>query len=97
MPIDPKTGDVKGETIEEQTRLTLQNMKATLEAGGVTLADVAKVSVVLTDTSNFAAFNTVHQTFFPPPSPSRICFAASLLGAGRILVEIDTVAHVRTG
>jgi len=59
VPIDPKTGDVKGETIEEQTRLTLQNMKAILEAKEATLADVAKVSVVLTDMSNCAAFNTV--------------------------------------
>ena len=59
VPIDPKTGDVKGETIEEQTRLTLQNTKATLEAGKATLADVIKVSVVLTDMSNYAAFNTV--------------------------------------
>ncbi len=59
MPIDRKTGDVKGETIEEQTRLTLQNIKAILEAGEATLADVLKVSVVLTDMSNCTAFNTV--------------------------------------
>ena len=94
VSIDPKTGEMVGETIEEQTRLTLENTKAIVEAGGATMADVVKVTAVLSDMSNFSAFNEVYQTFFSSPPPSRICYAASLLGRGRLLVEIDAIAYV---
>jgi 2-iminobutanoate/2-iminopropanoate deaminase len=43
-PLDPATGEVVGATIEEQTARTLQNIKAILEAGGATMADVVRVT-----------------------------------------------------
>ena len=90
-PIDPATGKIVGDTIEEQTARTLDNIKAILEAGGATMADVVKVTAHLTDLSNFAAYNKVYATYFPDPKPVRTTVGSQLLG---MLVEIDAIAYV---
>ena len=90
-PLDPATGKIVGETIEEQTARTLENIKAILEAGGATMADVVKVTAHLTDLSNFAAYNKVYATYFPDPKPVRTTVGSQLLG---MLVEIDAIAFV---
>ena len=90
-PLDPATGKIVGGTIEEQTARTLENIKAILEAGGATMADVVKVTAHLTDLSNFAAYNKVYATYFPDPKPVRTTVGSQLLG---MLVEIDAIAYV---
>jgi 2-iminobutanoate/2-iminopropanoate deaminase len=90
-PIDPATGKIAGDTIEEQTARTLDNLKAILEAGRATMADVVKVTAHLTDLSNFAAYNKVYATYFPDPKPVRTTVGSQLLG---MLVEIDAIAYV---
>jgi 2-iminobutanoate/2-iminopropanoate deaminase len=90
-PLDPVTGQVVGETIEEQTTRVLENIKAILEAGGATMADVVKVSAHLSDLSMFERYNKVYATYFPDPKPARITVGSQLLG---ILVEIDAIAYV---
>jgi 2-iminobutanoate/2-iminopropanoate deaminase len=92
-PLDPQTGKVKGDTIEEQTRQTLENIKAILQANGASMKDVVKVTVVLTDLSNFKPMNEVYKTFFSEPFPARITYGASLALTG-MLVEIDAIAYV---
>jgi 2-iminobutanoate/2-iminopropanoate deaminase len=77
-----------GTNIAEQTRATLENVKAIVEAAGATLADVVKVNVYLTDLSNFGAMNEIYASFFPQPYPARTTVQAGLLG---FLVEIDAV------
>ena len=94
LSLDPKTGEITGETIKEQTRITLENVQAIVEAGGATMADVVKVTAVLSDMSNFSAFNEIYQGFFPSPPPSRICYAANLLGGGKLMIEIDAIAYI---
>ena len=90
-PLDPMTGQVVGETIEEQTARVLENIKAILEAGGASMADVVKVSAHLTDLSMFDRYNKVYATYFPNPKPARITVGSQLLG---ILVEIDAIAYI---
>jgi len=90
-PLDPETGQVVGETIEEQTRLTLENVKAVLEAGGATMADVVKSTVHLSDLSLFGRYNQVYAEYFPDPKPVRTTVGSTLLG---IMVEIDVVAYL---
>jgi len=92
-PFDAK-GNMVGSTIAEQTRATLANVKAIVEAAGATMADVVKVNVYLTDLKNFAAMNEVYATFFPEPFPARTTVEAGLLG---FLVEIDAVAELPAG
>jgi 2-iminobutanoate/2-iminopropanoate deaminase len=92
-PLDPQTGKVVGETIEEQTARVLENIKAILEAGGASMADVVKVSAHLTDLSLFERYNRVYASYFPDPKPTRTTVGSQLLG---ILVEIDAIAYVGT-
>ena len=90
-PIDSETGQIVGETIEEQTERTLENIKAILEASGATMADVVKSTVHLTDLSLFGRYNEVYSSYFPDPKPVRTTVGSALLG---IMVEIDVVAYV---
>src|SRR5512134_3065503 len=90
-PLDPATGQIVGETIEEQTARVLENIKAILEAGGATMVDVVKVSAHLSDLALFERYNKVYATYFPDPKPTRTTVGSQLLG---ILVEIDAIAYV---
>jgi len=90
-PLDPATGKIVGETIEEQTGRVLENIQAILTAGGATMADVVKVSAHLSDLSNFAAYNKVYATYLPDPKPTRTTVGSHLPD---ILVEIDAIAYV---
>lgn len=90
-PIDPTTGTVVGETIEEQTERTLENVKSILEAGGASMADVVKSTVHLSDLALFDRYNGVYSSYFPDPKPVRTTVGSQLLG---IMVEIDVVAYV---
>lgn len=97
LPLDLKTGEIKGKTIEEQATYCLEYMKAVLEKGGATMADVVKVTVLLTDMANFNAFNRVYEKYFTPPAPARDCFAVGLVGDGKILVELAAIACIGAG
>jgi len=90
-PLDPETGRIVGETVEEQTARVLENIKAILEASGTSMADVVKVSAHLSDLALFERYNKVYATYFPDPKPARITVGSQLLG---ILVEIDAIAYV---
>lgn len=90
-PLDPASGKIVGDTVEEQTARVLENIKAILEAGGATMADVVKVTAHLSDLSLFERYNKVYATYFPDPKPTRTTVGSQLLG---ILVEIDAIAYV---
>lgn len=88
-PLD-STGDIVPGSIEEQTKLTLQNIREIVEAGGFTMDQVVKVGVYLSDLQHFQRFNEAYVTFFQAPMPARTCIEAGLNG---ILVEIDAIAY----
>lgn len=90
-PFDPQNGEILGDTIEEQARLTMQNVQNIVEAAGCTMDDVVQVSVFLEHISDFNAFNKVYQEFFSRPMPARTCLEA---GLDNILVEIDAIAAI---
>ena len=91
IPIDPATGAFAGEDIVTQTRQSLTNLKAILEAAGYTCADVVKTTVLLADMADFAAMNAVYAEFFPENCPARAAFAVKTLPRNA-LVEIECVA-----
>ena len=76
-------------TIEEETRLTLENISSVLEAAGATFADVVRCGVFLTNLERFGAMNAVYETFFPEPRPARTTVGVDLLDGMQI--EIDCV------
>jgi 2-iminobutanoate/2-iminopropanoate deaminase len=91
-PNDPKTGQMAGEEIETQTRQTLTNIKGIVEASGLSMRDVVKVSIFLKSVNDFKKMNEVYKTFFPENPPARTTVEAKLLAPG-MLIEIDVVAY----
>lgn len=63
--IDPKTGSLAGDTIQEQTRQALTNCEAILEAGGAGLEDIVDVGILLTDPEDVASLNEEYARWFP--------------------------------
>ena len=91
LPIDPATGEFAGADIASQTRQSLTNMKAILEANGMTMADVVKTTVLLADIAEFAAMNAVYAEFFAEPYPARAAYQVANLPKGA-KVEIEAIA-----
>ena len=89
---DPATGQL-GETIEEQTEQTLDNISVLLEAAGCTLDDVASCLVHLKDLSHFPRYNAVYGPRFSDPKPVRTTVGADLLHG--MLIEITVTARRR--
>jgi 2-iminobutanoate/2-iminopropanoate deaminase len=94
-PIDPASGKLVGDNIEEQTKQTIDNISAILEAGDASLRDVVKVTVHLSDTSLFARYNTVYAQRFSKPYPVRTTVGSNLGHTPGMLIEIDCIAYVR--
>ena len=90
LPLDPATGAVP-EGIEAQTRQSLTNCKAVLEAAGATMADVIKTTVFLSDMNDFAAMNGVYATFFEGACPARSAVQVARLPKDA-MVEIECIA-----
>ena len=90
IPLDPETG-LMADTIEEQTRQSLSNVKAILEAAGTDLAHVIKTTVFLQNMGDFAAMNGVYGEFFTENCPARSAVEVARLPKNA-LVEIEAVA-----
>ena len=94
-PLDPETLEVRGETIEEQTELTLRNLEAIARAAGGSLRDAVKVSVFLASIDDFAAFNDTYARVLDfSPRPARTTVACEL---NKIMIEIDAVLYLPNG
>ena len=91
LPIDPATGAFPEGGVKEQTRQSLTNAKAILEAAGLSFANVVKTTVFLADMGDFGAMNEVYAEFFKAPFPARSAVAVKTLPKGA-LVEIECIA-----
>lgn len=79
------------ENVKDQTRQSLANVKAILEAEGLTIDHVVKTTVLLADMSLFGEMNEVYGETFSQPYPARSAFAVKALPMGA-LVEIEVIA-----
>lgn len=95
-PLDPDTGAILGETATEQTTRTLENVDRILAAAGATLEDVLKVTVYLTDMSNYEAVNRAYRAALPRPYPARTAVEVASLPVD-IAVELDVIAAAPDG
>ena len=91
-PIDPATGETNLGDIASQTRRTLANVRAILEAAGSSLEKVIRCNVYLKDIGDFAAMNEVYAQAFSAPYPARTTIQAGALPGG-IAVEIECIAR----
>jgi 2-iminobutanoate/2-iminopropanoate deaminase len=91
IAIDPATNQVKSGTIEEETKLVLDNLKAVLEAAGMTMANVVSTTVFMADLNEFPRMNAVYATYFPQNPPARATVQVARLPRD-VKVEIAAIA-----
>lgn len=91
LPIDPATGNFAGGDIKALARQSLNNIKSILAEEGLSMKNVVKVTVLLSDIANFAAVNEVYAEFFEAPYPARSAFAVAALPKGSD-IEIEAIA-----
>ena len=93
IPLDPKTGDLVSESIDEQAKQVLNNIKSICEAAGQSIDDIVKISIFLTDLENFAIVNEVMKKYFAEPYPARATVEVSGLPLG-VKVEIEAIVLI---
>lgn len=91
LPINPATGQFAEGGVKELTAQSLTNMKAILEAAGMSFDNVVKTTVFLADMADFADMNEVYAQFFAAPFPARSAVAVKTLPKGA-RVEIECIA-----
>lgn len=91
IPLDPLSGQIVGNTIEQQTQQIFTNMNAVLSAVGYSLDDVVKTTVFLTNIDDFATVNAVYGRYFTTEAPARSAVAVMALPKGA-MVEIEAIA-----
>ena len=89
--INPINGQIEAKTIEGQTEQVMKNIKAILSEAGYTMSDIVRTSCMLSDISNFAAFNEEYGKHLSAPFPARSTFAVKDLPKGA-LVEVEVTA-----
>ena len=90
VPLDPATMKVVDGPIEQQIEQVFKNLRAVAEAAGGSMANIAKLTVYLTDLGNFSQVNEVMARFFEEPYPARAVIGAASLPLG-VPVEIDAI------
>jgi 2-iminobutanoate/2-iminopropanoate deaminase len=91
IPLDPATGALVEGDITVQTERVLQNVTGVLRANGMTLSEVVKSTVFMTDLGHFAEMNAVYARFFSEPFPARSTIQIAALPKGA-QVEIEVIA-----
>ena len=91
LPVDPKTGEFVEGGIKEQTLQVFKNIAAILKKADMTLDNVVKTTVFLTDMADFAEMNEVYATQFTGTFPARWAFAVKTLPKNAP-IEIEVIA-----
>jgi 2-iminobutanoate/2-iminopropanoate deaminase len=91
IALDPQSGEFLSGEIEQETERTIENISAILTAGGLSLDNVIKTTVYLTDLSHFARMNHIYEKYFSGNKPARACVQVAALPKGA-KVEIEAIA-----
>ncbi|MGL5054673.1 MAG: RidA family protein [Fusobacteriaceae bacterium] len=91
IPFVPTTMQVVSDDVKEQTKQSLENVKAIVEAAGYSLSDVVKAGVFIKDMNDFAAINEVYNEYLGEVKPARACVEVARLPRD-VKVEIEVIA-----
>ncbi len=91
IALDPKTDELNSGSVEEQTRLVLNNLKSVFEAAETSLDNVVKCNVYLQDMEDYSGMNAVYGEFFSSPYPARAAVQVARLPKD-VKVEIEAIA-----
>lgn len=92
IPIDPAVNAVTAETIEDQTRQAITNLRNVLEKAGSSLSKVVKTTVFISDMNEFARLNAVYAELFGDTKPARSCVQVARLPKD-VKIEIEAIAE----
>lgn len=90
IAIDPESGEIKGNTIEEQAEQVMKNIKAILDAAGTDITKTVKTTCFLADMEDFGSFNEIYGKYFTT-KPARSCVAVKTLPKN-VLCEVEAIA-----
>ena len=93
IPLLPETMEVVDGDFEARARQVFKNLQAVAESAGGSLNDIVKVTIFLTDLSNFATVNAVMESFFEQPFPARAAVGVASLPKG-VDVEADAILAI---
>ncbi len=93
VALDPKTGELLGQSAAEQAARALENLKAVIEAAGGNLSQVVRTTIFLADLADFSLVNEVYGKFFPSNPPARSTVGVASLPRGA-RVEIDAICYL---
>jgi 2-iminobutanoate/2-iminopropanoate deaminase len=96
VPFDPATGALVSGDIAAQTRRVLDNIGGLLSAAGLSYRAIVRTTVFLADMNDFAAMNSVYETYFDAPYPARSTVQAARLPRDA-RIEIDAIAMYPSG
>jgi len=96
IPLDPKSGEMVADDIGAQTRRVLDNISGLLKAEGLSLGDVLKTTIFLTDLGNFQIVNEIYGSYFNNQPPARSTVQVSALPKGA-KIEIEVIARTNDG
>ncbi len=91
IALDPESGVLLEGGVAEQAKRVFTNLGAVLQAAGMSFADVVKVTVYMTDLTDFTTVNDVYAEFFEEPYPARATVGVASLPKGAAL-EVDLIA-----
>ncbi len=92
LPVNPANNTMP-EDIGEQTRQSLNNLKAVIQAAGCKMSNVMKTTVYLSNIEHFAEVNEIYSEFFESPYPARAAFQVAALPKGA-KIEIEAIVHI---
>lgn len=93
IPLDPKTGEFVGTTVDVQAEQVMKNLDAILKAAGSDFSKVIKCSIFLADMADFATVNGIYARYFQSEPPARETVAVKTLPKNA-LVEISCIAAI---
>ncbi len=91
IPFIPETMTCVSDDVQEQTKQSLENVKAILEEAGYTLNDVVKAGVFIKDMNDFPLINEIYAQYFSENKPARACVEVARLPKD-VKVEIEVIA-----
>jgi reactive intermediate/imine deaminase len=92
LGINPSTGELAGETAQEQAKQALANIGAILKQAGSAVDQIVKVTIYLANVDDFKAVDSVYAKFIGPVKPSRVAFGSNVIPKPGALVEIEAIA-----
>ena len=93
IPVVPATGVIVSEKVEDQARQVMENVKAVVEAAGLTLDNVVKTTVFIKNMDDFAVINGIYSEYFKENCPARACVEVARLPKD-VLIEMEAIAVV---